>query len=120
MSIPAIEAADLNNVEAEPAVNGSKISTISVRRLVVAVNSAKFCDAVGRLMTPQSMRYGNVFSDFKVEWYAYEDLRTQDEPKVPNVNAKEQDRKNHLLGSYHFILPFIRLWLPRSFVLCPL
>ena len=88
MSIPAIEAADLNNVEAEPAVNGSNISTFSVRRLLVEVNYAKFYDAVGRLMTPQSMHYGNVLSDFKVEWDAYKYLRTKDYPKVPKVNDK--------------------------------
>ena len=42
MSISAIEADDLNNVEAEPSVNGAKTSTISVCRLIVAVNAAKF------------------------------------------------------------------------------
>ena len=93
MSIPAIEDDALNNVEAEPAVNGSNISTFSVRRLLVEVNYAKFYDAVGRLMTPQIMHYGNVFSEFKVEWDAYKYLRTQDYPKVPKVNDKDQDRK---------------------------
>ena len=42
VSISAIEADDLNNVEAEPSVNGAKTSTISVCRLIVAVNAAKF------------------------------------------------------------------------------
>ena len=83
----------MNNVEAEPAVNGSNIRTIYVRCLIVAVNAAKFYDAVGPLMTPQSMHYGSVLSDFKVKWDAYEDLRIQDYPKVPKVNYKDQDRK---------------------------
>ena len=60
----------MNNVEAEPAVNGGNIITISVRRLIVEVNAANIYDTVGRLMTPQSMNYGNVLSDFKVEWVA--------------------------------------------------
>ena len=74
MSIPAIEDDALNNVEAEPAVNGANISTISVCRLVVAVNSAKFYNAVECLMTPQSMHYGNVLSGLKVKWDNYEDF----------------------------------------------
>ena len=44
-------------------------------------------------MNLKSMHYGNVLSDFKVEWYAYEYLITQDDPKVPKANNKEQDRK---------------------------
>ena len=84
----------MNKFVAETDVNRPKISTISVRRLVVAVNYAKFYDAVGSLMTPQSMHYGNVLSEFKVEWNAYRDLRTQDEPKVPKLNNKEQDKKS--------------------------
>ena len=52
MSISSIEDDGLNNVEAEPSVNGSNISTIYVRRFIVAVNVANFYDAAGRLMTP--------------------------------------------------------------------
>ena len=78
----------MNNVVAEHAVNGAKFSTTSVRQLIVAVNAVKFYDAVGRLMTLQSMHYGNFLSDFKVEWDAYEDFRTQDYPNVPRVNDK--------------------------------
>ena len=92
-SIPAIQADDLNNSEAEPSVNGENISTISVCCLIVAVNDAKFYDAAGRIMTPQSMHYRNFLSDFKVEWDAYEDLRTKDYPNLPKVNDKDQDRK---------------------------
>ena len=89
----AIEDDDLNNVVAEPDVNRSKTSTISVRCLIVAVSAAKFYDAAGCLMAPQSMHYGNVLSEFKVEWDAYKYFRTQDNPKVPKVNDKEQDIK---------------------------
>ena len=92
-SIPAIEADSLNNFEAEPAVNGGNTITIYVRHLIVEVNAAKIYDTAGRLMTPQIMHYGNVFSEFKVEWDAYKYLRTQDYPKVPKVNDKDQDRK---------------------------
>ena len=83
----------MNNVVAEPAFNGVNISTISVRRLIVAVNAVKFYEDVGRLMTPQSMHYGNLLSDFKAKWDAYDDLRNQYDPKVPKVNDKEKDRK---------------------------
>ena len=72
----------MHTVLAEYAVNGANRSTIYVRRWIVSVNDAKFYDTVGRLMNPQSMHYGNVLSEFKVEWYAYKGLRTQDEPKV--------------------------------------
>ena len=77
-SIPVIEADDLNNVVAEPAFNEANIRTIIVLRLIVAVNAAKFYDAVGCLRTPQIMHYGNFLSDFKVEWDAYGDLRTKE------------------------------------------
>ena len=83
----------MNNVVAEPTVNGASISTIYVRRLIVAVNSAKFYDAVGRLMSLQSIHYGNFLSDFKVKWDAYKYLITKDDPKVPKVNDKEKDIK---------------------------
>ena len=101
-SIPDIEAYSLNKVVAKPSVNEANTSKSSVRRLVVVCNTAKFYDAVRRIMTPQSIHYGNVLYDFKVEWDAYEDLRTQDDPKVPKVNDKDQDRKSSsgLLYSY--------------------
>ena len=70
LSISAIEDVDLNNVKAKRDFNGANIRTISVHRLIVAVNTANFYDAAGRLMTLQSMHYGNVLSDFKVEWDA--------------------------------------------------
>ena len=66
LSISAIEADDLKNVEAESAVNRANISRIYVRRLIDAFEDAKFYDAVGRIMTPQSMNWGNVLTDFKV------------------------------------------------------
>ena len=92
-SIPAIESDAFKSVEAEPAVNGAKIITISVRQFIVSFNDSKFYDAAGNIMTPRSMHYGNILSGFKFEWDSYEDLRTQDDPKVPKVNDKDQDRK---------------------------
>ena len=79
----------MNNVVEKPAVNRKNISTISVSRLIVAVNAAKFYGAVGRLMTLQNIHYVNVLSNFKVKWDAYKYLRTQDDTKVQNVNDKE-------------------------------
>ena len=52
VSISSIKADGLKNVEAEHYFDGANISKISVRRLIIEVNAAKFYDASGRLMNP--------------------------------------------------------------------
>jgi hypothetical protein len=92
-AIPAIEANADENIVAELAVAGANISTISTRRLIVAVSAVKYYTSVGRTITPASMHYSNVLADFKVEWEDYESLKKQDDPDVPSISDKDNDRK---------------------------
>ena len=66
-AIPAIEADLAEAVEAEAVVPGANISTISTRRLIIAVSAVKYYSSIGHNITPASMHYTNVLSDFKIE-----------------------------------------------------
>ena len=92
-TIPAITADPANGIAAENEVPGANISSISVRRLIVAANAAKYYISIGRTMTTGNMHYNNVLRNFKIEWDAYESLEDQDEPTIPKVNDKDHDRK---------------------------
>ena len=92
-TIPAIAGDPTTNAGAEPEVPGANISSISVQRLIVAVNATKYYDSIGRAMTAQNMHYTNVLSLFKVEYEAYASLKDEDEPKVPKINDSDSDRK---------------------------
>ena len=74
-TIPAIAADNANNIAAEPEVPGANISSISVRRLIVAVQASKYYDSIGRTMDPDNMHYNNVLSDLKIDWNAYVNLQ---------------------------------------------
>ena len=92
-TIPAV-AADVNNgIAAEAAVNGANITSISVRRLIVAVNAAYYYHSIGRTLDHRCLHYDNVLSKFKTEWDNYQTLRDLDEPDVPLVNDRDNDRK---------------------------
>jgi len=79
-SIPAI-AEDLpNGVTAELDIAGANISSISVRRLIVACNASKYYTSIGRTMDLSNMRYTQVLSNFKLEWESYQELRKEDPP----------------------------------------
>ena len=91
--IPEILEDAANGIAAEAAVPGANVSSISVSRLITAVNAAKYYNAIDRVMTPQSMNYANVLSIFKIEHEAYMSLKDDDEPKVPKINDKDHDRK---------------------------
>jgi hypothetical protein len=91
--IVAIEADEANNVEAEPAVAGANLSSISVRRLVIAMHAMKYYDAIGRVPTDANMHYGNVLSGFKSDYEAYVLLKKQDEPEVPLIQDKDKEKK---------------------------
>ena len=82
-----------NNIAPEAAVPGANISSISVSRLITAVNAAKYYDSIARVMNPQNMNYANVLSTFKIEYEAYISLKGEDEPKVPKINDKDHDRR---------------------------
>ena len=92
-SITAITADDDAGITAEPEIAGANLSSISVRRLIVAVKAAEYYTSIGRSMTANSMHYNQVLKQFKVEWDTYQNLRDQDEPDVPLVNDKDGDRK---------------------------
>ena len=65
-SINAIAADMENNVQAEAAVPGANVCSISFRRLIVATNAARYYASIGRTMYASSMHYGNVISAFKI------------------------------------------------------
>ena len=92
-TIPAIAADNANNIAAEPEVPGANISSISARRLIVAVQASKYYDSIGRPMDSDNMHYNKVLSAFKIDWDAYVNLKSQDSPEVPLVNDKDNDRK---------------------------
>ena len=91
-TIPEIIADPANNVVGEAAVPGANISTISVHRLIVASDAARYYHDIGRSMTLASMHYNNVLSDFKDDWKAYVQLRKQDTPTVPLISDKDKDK----------------------------
>ena len=91
-SIDAISADMSNNVQAEAAVPGANVSSISVQRLIVAANAARYYASISRKMDASSMQYGNVPSNFKIEWEAYEAIMSEDDPKVPKIVDRDGDR----------------------------
>ena len=54
-----------NGIDAEPRVNGANISSISVQRLIVAADAARYYQAVGRTLTIANMHYINVLKQFR-------------------------------------------------------
>ena len=92
-SIPAIAEDAVNGIAAEVAVNGANISSISVRRLIVAADAARYYKSIGRSLDAARLHYINVLADFVVDYQAYKDLRDQDEPEIPTISDKDNDRK---------------------------
>ncbi len=92
-TIPAVTADPVNGIGAEAEVPGANISTISVQRLIIAVQAATYYTSIDRTIDVGMMNYANVLVNFKVEWEAYQMLRDEDEPKVPKVNDRDNDRK---------------------------
>lgn len=80
-------------ITAEPEIAGANLSSISVRRLIVAVKASEYYSAIGRTMNADNMHYNKVLKLFKVEWDTYRNLRDQDEPETPLINDKDGDRK---------------------------
>ena len=66
--IDAISADIANNFQAEAAVPGVNVSSISFQRLIVSANAAQYYDSIDSTMDASSMHYGNVLSTFKIEW----------------------------------------------------
>jgi hypothetical protein len=92
-TVPRIVADRENGIIAEAEVPGANISSISVQRLIVAMHAAEYYTSITRTMVPANMHYTSVLKGFKVEWDSYQDLKSQDDPSVPLVNDKDNDRK---------------------------
>ena len=92
-TIPAVTEDAANGIAAENEVPGANISSISIRRLVVAMHAAKYYDSIGRSSTAVNMHYGNVLTGFKLDYEAYSLLKKQDEPDAPVVNDKDKEKK---------------------------
>jgi len=92
-TIPNIPADAANEVVAEAAVPGANISAIAVQRLIISTFAASYYNSIGRTMTPHNMHYRNVLSTFKIEYEAYTELKSQDEPDIPKINDRDGDRK---------------------------
>ena len=92
-SIDAIAADIANNVQAEAAVPGANVSSISVQNLIVAANAARYYASINNTMDASSMNYENVLSTFKIEWEAYKEIMSEDDPKVPKIVDRDGDRR---------------------------
>ena len=92
-TIPAISEDTSNGIAAESEVEGANLSSISIRRLVVAMHAAKYYTSIGRNLTAANMHYNNVLTGFKTDYEAYTLLRKQDEPEAPLVNDKDKEKK---------------------------
>ena len=51
--IPAIDTDSINMITAEPFVSGDSVSSISVSRIITAVNAAKPYGLIDRVMNPK-------------------------------------------------------------------
>ena len=91
--IPKINADPDAGVEAEPAVKGVNISTITGVRLLTALNAVKYYKLVGTTPDPVNMSYKNVSSKFQVGYDHFEKLKKKDAPTVPMVKDADADKK---------------------------
>ena len=44
-------------------------------------------------MHARNMNYSNLLSSFKIDYDTYEELKKEDDPDVPVINDKDNDRK---------------------------
>ena len=92
-NIPAIVEDLANGIPAEAEVPGANVGSISVRRLLTAMHASKYYTSIGRTMVASNMHYGQVLSDFQLEWEDYVSLKEKDDPTVPSISDKDQDRR---------------------------
>ena len=91
--ITAIDEDLANLIAAEAAVPAANVSTISIRRLVIAVQAVKYYTNIGRTPDNTNMHYVNVLSNFKSDHEGYELLKKGDSPDTPLVNDKDKEKK---------------------------
>ena len=92
-TINAIPADTANNIQAEAEVPGANVSSISVQHLIVAANTSRYYDAIGRTMDASNMHYNNVLLHLKIKWKTYEALQKEDDPSIPKINDRDNNRK---------------------------
>ena len=91
--IPDVKADASNSIVAEHSVSGASISSVSVNRLITAVNAANHYSSITRAMIPQNMGYVSVLATFKIKCEACLSIKDHDDSKVPKINDKEKDWK---------------------------
>ena len=82
-----------NHITAENAVPAANISTISIRRLVVAMHAVKYYTSIGHVPNDANMHYSNVLQGFKADHEAYVLLKKQEKVKTPLVNDRDKEKK---------------------------
>ena len=91
--MPAIDVDASNNIRAKDAVAGASMSSISVSRIVAALNAAKYHGSIDRVMNPHNMGYSTVLDIFKIDHDAYLCVKDEVEPNVPKINDRGNYRK---------------------------
>ena len=92
-NIDSIVADVPNGISEKNAVPGTNISTIWIRRLVVATNSVNYYTVIGKTPDFDNMHFVNVIGGFKTEYNSYVLLKKQTSPKVPLVSDKDKEKK---------------------------
>ena len=92
-TIPAVAEDLAAGIGAENEVPGAVISTQSLVRLQVASKAVKYYRSVGRTLTADNLHYNNVLQHFKLAHEAYEQVKEQDAPEVPDVKDSDKDKK---------------------------
>ena len=90
--ISTIEANDSNSIAAKASVDGARISSKSVRRLITAVNAEKRHGSIPRATDPQNVDCASVLATFKINQEACLCIKDHDESKVPKMNDKGNNR----------------------------
>ena len=91
--VPAIAEDLVAGIAPEPEVPGSMIPTQSLVRLQVAAAAVKYYKAVGRTPTADNLHFVNVLQHFKIENDAYEQLKDQDAPEVPDIKDTDKEKR---------------------------
>ena len=92
-SIPIIEADASNNIEAKATFAGAHTSSILVSRLITSVNAEKHYSSIARVTNHLNMSYSTALATFKIEHEAFLSVKDETEPKVPNINERDNDLK---------------------------
>ena len=90
---PTIKSDTTNNIIAESSIARANISSISVSSTIEAVNAAKNYGSIDLVMSPRNVNYSSILITFKIKCEAHFSMKGKDEPKVPNVNIRNNYMK---------------------------